>query len=252
MTDAAGDLDEQARELMAAMGPRRRVRPRLAEPLRDAEDGKVTTPAGPVMAWRLGPGPAVLLVHGWEDDNALWGPLIDKLTALGRAVVALDLPGHGFSPAEASGFDGAAAAVRAVGEAFGPVDAVVAHSFGCAVSVMAMRDGLAARRAVLIAGNLPRRQGWYARLRERGVPDAVIERAKALSPAPYDIEADLPGMTAEALYCHSLDDEQCPVEDTEAMAALWPGAKLALTDGLGHRLIAQDDAMLERVTAFVA
>jgi alpha-beta hydrolase superfamily lysophospholipase len=252
VTDTTDALDDQARELMASMGPRRRVRPRLAEPLRDAEDREVETPGGPVMAWRLGAGPAVLLVHGWEDDNALWGPLIDKLTALGRAVVVMDLPGHGFSGAEASGFEGAAAAVRAVGEAMGPVDAVVAHSFGCGVSVMAIRDGLPARRAVLIAGNLPRRQGWYERLIERGVPAAVVERAKALSPAPYDIEADLPAMTAEALYCHSLDDEQCPVEDVEAMAALWHGAKLALTDGLGHRLVAQDDAMLERVVAFVA
>ena len=248
MTD---DLDVQARDLLAGMTPRRRVRPRLAEPLRDADDREVATPSGPVMAWRLNGGPAVLLVHGWEDDNALWGPLIDRLIGAGRAVVAMDLPGHGFSAAEAHGMAASAAAVRAVADALGPVDAVVGHSFGCAVSVMAMQEGLAAERAVLIAANLPRRQGWLSRMRERGVPDAVIERAKALSGSIYDIEAALPSMTAQALYCHSLDDEGCPVEDVEAMAALWPGARLALTDGLGHRLIAQDAAMCERIAAFV-
>lgn len=253
MTDTLDDLDDaQARAVMEQMRePRRRVRPRLAEPLRDAEDREIETPVGPVMAWRLGTGPAVLLVHGWEDDNALWTPLIERLAYDGRAVVALDLPGHGFSRAEAASFDAAAQAVRAVGEAMAPVDAVVAHSFGCAVSVMALRDGLPARRAVMIAGNLPRRQGWFDRLLGAGVPGAVVDRVKALSGPVYDVEADLPGMTAEALYCHSLDDEQCPVEDTEAMAALWPGARLALTDGLGHRLIAQDQAMVERIAAFV-
>jgi pimeloyl-ACP methyl ester carboxylesterase len=53
------------------------------------------------------------------------------------------------------------------------------------------------------------------------------------------------------LFLHAMDDEQCPVEDAEALRALWPGAKLALADGLGHRLIAQDAAMLDRVVAFV-
>lgn len=245
------DLDSEARDLLANMRPRRRVRPRLAEPLRDARDQQVETPFGPVMAWRLGDGPAVLLVHGWEDDNALWGPLIDMLLEDGRSVVALDLPGHGFSPAEEAGFESASAAILAVGEALGPIVAVVAHSFGCAASVQAIRNGLPARKAVLIAANLPRRQGWFERLRRHGAPDELIDRVKALSPTPYDIEADLPGLSAEALYVHSLDDEQCPVEDVEAMAALWPGARLALTDGLGHRPVAQDPATLARVMQFL-
>jgi pimeloyl-ACP methyl ester carboxylesterase len=253
MNEPDDDLDAQAREILEQMRePRRRVRPRLAEPLRDAEDLEVETPSGPVMAWRLGRGPAVLLVHGWEDDNALWTPLIERLQLEGRAVVALDLPGHGFSRAEAGGFEETGAAVKAVGEALGPVDAVVAHSFGCAATVLALKAGLPATKAVLIAGNLPRRRSWHDRLLRHGVPEAVVERVKALSGPMYDIEADLPTMTAEALYCHSLDDEQCAVEDTEAMAALWPGARLALTDGLGHRLIAQDAAMVERIATFVS
>lgn len=252
MTDAAEDIDAQARELIERMRtPRRRVHPRLAEPLREAEDMEVAFSGGSVMAWRLGAGPAVLLVHGWEDDNALWTPMIERLAYDGRAVVAMDLPGHGYSRSEAGGFEPAAEAVRAVAAAAGPVDAVVAHSFGCAVSVIAMRDGLPARSAVMIAGNLPRRQGWYDRARRHGVPDEVIERVKAMNGPIYDLEAVLPSMTARGLYCHSLDDEQCAVEDVELMAGLWPGAQLALTDGLGHRLIAQDAAMVERVAAFV-
>ena len=60
-----------------ASKPKRRVRPRLARRLADAQDMEVDTPNGPVMAWRLGDGPATLLVHGWEADNALWSPMID-------------------------------------------------------------------------------------------------------------------------------------------------------------------------------
>jgi pimeloyl-ACP methyl ester carboxylesterase len=142
--------------------------------------------------------------------------------------------------------------VLAVAAQVGPVDAVVGHSFGCAVSILAMKRGLAARRAVLIAAAIPRRRGWLARLAERGVPEAVLTRAGELMGPIYDAEADAPAMTAEALFVHSLDDEQTPVENAETLAGLWPGARLALADGLGHRLIAQDAATLERVVEFVA
>ena len=35
------------------------------------------------------------------------------------------------------------------------------------------------------------------------------------------------------------------------MADLWPNSDLILVDGLGHRLIAQDDVVLERIIGFV-
>ena len=113
MTDStASDLDDQAREVLRAWGqPKRRARSRVSRALHDAQDCEVTTSAGPVAAWRLGDGPAVLLVHGWEDDNALWGPLIDRFARNGKAVVAHDLPGHGFTQSAGSaGDDGGAAA----------------------------------------------------------------------------------------------------------------------------------------------
>ena len=59
-------LDDEARALLKdVMTPKRRARVRLAEPLRDAQSVEIDTPHGKVAAWRLGEGPAVLLVHGW-------------------------------------------------------------------------------------------------------------------------------------------------------------------------------------------
>src|ERR1700712_2883011 len=126
MTDStASDLDEQARALLAAWGqPKRRARSRVSRALHDAEQCEVATSGGPVAAWRLGDGPAALLVHGWEDDNALWGPLIDACADIFRAVVVLDLPGHGFSPAETHSVESAGEAIVAVSEALGPIDSV--------------------------------------------------------------------------------------------------------------------------------
>ena len=241
------------------MRPKRRARPRLAEPLHEAEDREIDTPAGPVMAWRLGSGPAALLVHGWEDDNALWGRMIERLLMNRRAVVVLDLPGHGWSQAELEGPDAAAEAVRAVADAFGPIEAVIGHSFGCVVLAQAMAQGLGATHAVLIASPIPgSRTRWLEREEERGAPATVVARAIELHTArqaaagpAFDIKAAAGAMTAEALFIYSMDDTQTPPQNGRILADAWPGAQLMLTDGLGHRLVAQDEETTARAADFI-
>ncbi len=270
-TAAPSDPDAEAARVLDALRPRRRARPRLAEPLHDARDGEVPTPFGPVMAWRLDPwgspgtAAATLLVHGWEDDNALWGPLIGQLQDLGRPVVALDLPGHGFSPAEECSIGRAAAALRAVADALGPIDSLVAHSFGCPASVRAMADGLTVERAVLIATPMPsaRLATRWIRVKEAmRLSDEMVERVQALAAEresifpPFDYPALAGRMTARALLIHSLDDDDCEPENSRVIADAWGKqgggrADLQWTEGLGHRLIAQDAATLMGVAAFI-
>ncbi|MGE3143388.1 MAG: alpha/beta fold hydrolase, partial [Hyphomonadaceae bacterium] len=181
----ADDIEAEAEQILARMTTvRRRARPRLAEALYDAHDESVATPFGPVQAWRLGQGPAVLCVHGWEDDNAIWGPLIDTFAAIGRAVVTFDLPGHGYSEAEEATAESCAAAVAAVAKALGPIEAIAAHSFGCVASAAAMDAGLEVSRAVIIASPLPvafrRARKWVS---EGLFSQAALERAMELQAA---------------------------------------------------------------------
>jgi pimeloyl-ACP methyl ester carboxylesterase len=257
--------DPDVERVLMALRPRRRAVPRLAHPLREARDLEVQTPYGPVMAWRLDPwgssgnAPATLLVHGWEDDNALWGPLIDQLQAVGRPIVALDLPGHGYSQATNCSVGRGAAAVRAVYDALGPIDSVVGHSYGCPLSTQAMADGMKIDRAVLIATGWPNAANstLWQRIQERlEVSDAVIAKAQAAADEsdpfpPFDYEALAARMTAKVLFIHSLDDDGVPPESSRKLADVWPGAALQWTDGLGHRLVAQDDATLQGVVEFL-
>jgi pimeloyl-ACP methyl ester carboxylesterase len=77
--------------------PPRREEPRLADALVSVERHMLPSPQGAVAAWRVGEGPAVLLVHGYADDHSLWSVLIEALIVRDRPLVALDLPAHGFS-----------------------------------------------------------------------------------------------------------------------------------------------------------
>jgi non-heme chloroperoxidase len=49
-----------------------------------------------------GKGPTVVLVHGWASSDRVWDPVVSRLVAEGRAVVTLDLRGHGRSDGDFS------------------------------------------------------------------------------------------------------------------------------------------------------
>ncbi|HMI90586.1 MAG TPA: alpha/beta fold hydrolase, partial [Polyangiales bacterium] len=81
-----------------------------------------------VSEW--GRGPAVLLVHGWNGHSGQLTELVAPLVAAGRRVVAFDQPAHGRSSGQRATLIDFAGAVRAVADAVGPLDAIVAHSLG--------------------------------------------------------------------------------------------------------------------------
>lgn len=251
------DLEVQAEQLLKNRQPRRRDVPRLAPALEDAVRHDITTPYGAVAAWRLGSGPAALFVHGWDDDNSLWAPAIEMFAAAGRAVVVLDLPGHGFTAASDAHFRVSATAVQAVADALGPVDAIVTHSYGGAVSVAAVEAGLMVERIALIAATIPRCLPGFDPAKLSAHDRAVLKRASeiyeartGLSMELFDFEAAASRMSTQALFVHSADDEY-PATNGERLARLWPGARFEMTDGLGHRRIARDLATLERLSRFI-
>ncbi len=51
-----------------------------------------------------GQGDDLILIHGWGMHGGIWGPVVERLAERHR-VTTLDLPGHGYSPMPAGGFD---------------------------------------------------------------------------------------------------------------------------------------------------
>ena len=174
---------------------------------------------------------------------------------LGIAVVAFDLPGHGFSEGDNCRPFIAADVIKAVAAQLGPIDAVVTHSFGGPATGIALTRGFDVRRVVLIAPPRGRNRRWFKFAEERGISTDVVARAREIyaeENGPFDFADIAPGLKPEALFLHSADDEQVDWAQGRAVADAWPGAEFVLCDGLGHRLIAQDASVIERVVGFVA
>jgi pimeloyl-ACP methyl ester carboxylesterase len=99
----------------------------------------------------------VVLAHGWTEQLAFWGPVIERLCAAGLRVVAYDLRGHGRSaPAAQDDYalarfgDDVEAVLAAAGADVDSPATLVGHSLG-AMSIAAWSEGHDPRRRVRAA-----------------------------------------------------------------------------------------------------
>ncbi|HEY7438787.1 MAG TPA: alpha/beta hydrolase family protein [Acidimicrobiia bacterium] len=253
------ELAEEVEALLRANGvPSRRAEPRLARRLASAEQRLVPFGEGNVAAWRCGTGRAVLLVHGWQDDNSLWEPLIDALVERDQSVVAFDMPAHGFSDGEWGLHPQAGDAVLAVAAALGPIDAVVGHSSGAAVAGLAIREGLTADRAVLIAPPLRGDNRWLRVADRLGYSQDVAIAAQTIyeerigrARADFDLRSELPRVNVDLMVIHSVDDERMPFSDSQEVVRQCSGAELLAVTGLTHRRTARDVEVVVRTADYL-
>ncbi|MCA8901414.1 MAG: alpha/beta hydrolase [Hyphomonas sp.] len=213
----------------------------------------------PSPVWRAGDGPATLFVHGWDDTHRVWRQFAMDFIQNQRPALLMDLPGHGASDAANAGWAAAGAAVRDVCAAEGPIDTIIAHSFGGIATLRAIELGAVADYVVLIAPPLSDAKGGFRdRQMKKGYPEDVISRAESLhlerTGLPIsrtDWRAVLEGFGGKVLIVGSEADTECPLDAMEALADGLEHVSVLAYDDLEHRDLAQDRAVLADVLAFL-
>jgi pimeloyl-ACP methyl ester carboxylesterase len=212
-----------------------------------------------VAAWRWGSGPTVLLVHGWEGRGSQLGAFVEPLVTAGLSVVAFDAPGHGDSPGSRLYLTDLADVVAGVAAHAGPLHATISHSFGCAAVLLAYaRAGLDAPINVALSPNvlIDDAIARFAKLvalddAERDTLIAGLAEHTGLGLDALSLEALASGRDASLLVFHDRDDAEVSLRHGDRLSSVWPEARLVITDGLGHRRILRDPAVIAETVAFV-
>jgi pimeloyl-ACP methyl ester carboxylesterase len=211
-----------------------------------------------LAAWEWGRGPTVVLVHGWGSRAGRLTDMARALVERGFRVVAYDAPAHGLSTGRFASLPEFARALHAVAEVAGPVFGLVGHSLGGAATTLALRDGLAARRTVLLAPPADVVVFSHAFAAHVGLP------ARAHATMRRNLEARLrmrwddihiptlaPGLRVPVLVVHDREDPDVPYRHAEEIVRAWPEARLITTAGLGHRAILRDPAVIRATAEFL-
>ena len=237
--------------------PMRSDRPqRESNWLRRGEAFEVSSGKGILRAWSWGSGPCVLLVHGWDGRGSQLGAMVSPLCDAGFRVVTFDSPGHGDSSGKRASLLSFAEAIDDVALVVGPLQGLVAHSFGAAASLYAIRTGLAVERVVFVgpvnAINGADRFASFMQLSakstacfKRNVHESLSETYRILSE-----ERPLEGAPPLLIY-HDRGDLFVPEKDGREISKIWGNARYVQTQGLGHHRILREATLLREVTDFL-
>ncbi|APJ14466.1 TPA: alpha/beta fold hydrolase [Aeromonas hydrophila] len=213
----------------------------------------VHTSEGTLMSYRLGQGPVWLLMHGWSGSAGQFYPLMSHIAALGFTAIAYDHPAHGHSaghtghlPRFVRAFD---ELVEKMTAEYGPLQGVIAHSMGGAVTLSSRRRELDALPLLLISPVLDyvpqlygmvARSGYSIRLFDAVVKEIEQEYQHPLS--TVDPLGRLAGRSGPAIIVHDEEDRFAPHGDS--LRATQDGrTRLVSTRGLGHgRILASAPA----------
>lgn len=229
--------------------------------LEGARRSVIASDQGPLATWEWGVEgkPAVALLHGWEGRCSQLGAFAAPLVAAGFRVVGVDAIGHGESPGRNSSLVAIAAALRALANHHGPFAGVVAHSAGTVGAIYALANGVRMDRLVCVAPGVD--LDGYARDFSRlfGLsPEASrrmrrrIERQIGVSWDDLDPRRAASGRQVPLLVAHDRADREAPFAGGEALVRSWPGARLMVTEGLGHRRILAKEEVLAAATDFLS
>ena len=222
-------------------------------------DEKIAYADGHLALRRWGSAPnerTVLLVHGWAGSQSDMHGLIPALLEAGFNAVTVDLPAHGDSTGDTATLDQLADALVHVASELGPLHSVIAHSVGCAATMLAVTRGLVAQRLVFLASPQNYRSWVYEFASMKGLgekeAESIIE-ALIASGVRVDIFASelLPLIDMPGLIIHSNDDEIIGVETGKQIAAGWKHSQFIEVHGLGHRKILRDSQVINAVIDFI-
>ncbi|MGB0086330.1 MAG: alpha/beta fold hydrolase [Rhodomicrobiaceae bacterium] len=199
-----------------------------------------------IQAYCWGHGAVVLLLHGWGGHAGQMTEFVAPLTKAGYRAVALDAPAHGRSNGRLSSIVHFARAIEAAASTFGPLHAIIAHSFGTTAAVQAMAKGLPLNRAVFIAPQARLTGYWQLFRQTLGMSEEVWELMRIRTERWLKIRYDqlhpaniAPRMKAPLLILHGEADRMTPIAEGETLARLWPGAEFRALD-CGHITILRD------------
>lgn len=232
----------------------RKVRSLLLRPARpkasiqDAvcEEFQVDSAAGPLQAYRLGQGPAILFVHGWAGTGQQFMPLMQRVAMHGYSAISFDMPAHGKSSGRESTLPGFITSVQHVLDAIGiaNVAGLVCHSMGCTAALNAVHS----KPLFLIAPLWDFYSNFHASVTRMGIPSKLFESVLAevaLDHGVNFVELE-PGFHLDKLsepmtIVHDKDDKFAPYEASSAILKKRIPVNLVTAQKQGHHRIIQSE-----------
>ena len=200
----------------------------------------------------------VLLIHGWAGRGTQLYKIAETLNEAGFMAVSFDATAHGDSEGKTSTMTEFIPTILEIEKQFGPFTFAIGHSLGGMALLNAVKDGLKVKKiSILGCGNsvtgICRQFVKRLELKPK-VADLLKNRMDKL--LGYDVELLSAYIAAKSieistLVVHDTQDDEVPVSCAYAIRQSLKEGEIIITEGLGHRRILTDAAVINEILAFL-
>jgi len=211
--------------------------------------------------WNSGGTKKILIVHGFESSAKNFERYISPLVKKGYEVMAFDAPAHGKSGGNRISLPVYIQTINKVAELYGPIDGFITHSFGGLATSHYLETTAHNEntRLVLIAPATETTSAidsFFSFLKLntdiRKEFDELIYEKGGVWPDHYSIRRAMKHIQAKVLWFHDENDDMTPLEDALNVAKdNHPNLEFVTTQGLGHRRIYRENAVMKRIFEFL-
>jgi pimeloyl-ACP methyl ester carboxylesterase len=210
--------------------------------------------------WNPNAGKKILILHGFESRAYNFDRYIAPLLSKGYGVVAMDGKAHGKSEGKTTTAPEYAEMIRVLEEKLGKFDGYISHSFGgIALSLFQEKHMNPEAKMVLISPATETHSAIDLFSNFFGLSPKIkqamheyIKQKSGHEISHYSINRIAPKLGNPILWIHDKDDDITPLADVKPLMEKSPeNITFMITEGLGHRKIYKDPAVIKRIIDFI-
>jgi pimeloyl-ACP methyl ester carboxylesterase len=200
----------------------------------------------------------VLLVHGWSGRGTQLVKIADELIKKGFMIISFDAPAHGKSKGSFTIMIEFIASILELEKKYGPFEYAIGHSLGGMSILNALKQNFTVKKAVTIGSgdviqdiiddfvkNLKLKPEYGLRLKD------YFETKFVGKMDDYSAYKAAQMVQIPVLVIHDQNDEDVSVNSAYHIDKHLAHSELLITEGLGHRKIVGDPAVIEAILKFI-
>ncbi len=213
-----------------------------------------------IQLWRIGKGPALLFIHGWNGRGVQFQRFFQPALDAGYSVLFFDAPAHGYSEGEMTNYLEVTESINAIFN-HGPgkdIVGVVAHSLGASAIINHLTRHANPIRLVLVAPALRLLELLFASFHMHGVPDRtsikLIKEVEEEFQIPLETQNPIDliyQLSNNMLIIHDKKDKTTPVEPSIQVSKQLGNIELMNTVGFGHNRLLKQKQVIDKAIHFI-
>lgn len=226
-----------------------------------AEAYKIDYRGKDLAAWKIGKGPSILFVHGWNGRGVQFQRFFKSTLEAGYSIIYFDAPAHGMSDGEMTNYLEITESLERIfyHEIGNDIVGVVAHSLGAGAIINHMSRHHSNIPIVLVAAALRLMELLFTNFQIHGVPKKtylkLLDEVEDKFQIPLETQnpVDLISKIKNSvLIIHDQGDKTTPIAPARIVAAKLGNVDLIETEGYGHSQLLKKKMVIDNALGFIS